>query len=117
MKIVVRFAIFFAASFSMLYAQDFKWQQTIKKQKGIIRVLNDDIAVIAIVNKEHERYISAQLPLNWRQESLHVVFTGKVGEIPPNYRMMGTPLRLMCIMTSKEEAKQFNIKKRKLKFK
>lgn len=98
-------------------AQDFKWVRNIHNQKGMVKIFAEDAVVIIIEGKDSERYASPQLPDEWKKDSLRLTFSGKVGEIPPNIRMIGTPLKLSCISTTAAEAKKFKLSKTKIKFK
>jgi hypothetical protein len=49
-----------------------------------------------------QRYAPDELPEAFRVEGLRVVFSGEVGEIPPNVRMWGTPLHLTAIRRLEE---------------
>lgn len=113
-KYIVLLFVLCASQFA-LKAQ-FKWTETIKNQKGIVRVLDEEITVITLVDNDSKRFVSSQLPQDWKQDGLRFTFTGKIGEIPPNYRVAGTPLNLICISTSKKEANKYNLIKRKIKF-
>ena len=43
------------------------------------------------------RYLPSNLPPELRQNGMRVVFSGQIGEIPPNVRLIGTPLDLTFI--------------------
>src|SRR5690242_16070486 len=111
---------FFVLAVSFL-AQSQDWpyaiDRTIKNEKGTVKFLeNQDIVVIQPDNNPNGRYISQQLPEEYRKDGLKVTFSGDVGKIPPNFRMVGTPLRLKSIWVSCAEQKKFKIKKRKYVF-
>lgn len=103
------------------YAQgtDFEYEKTqIKNVKATIKVLNNgELWVIVPDDNENMRYISQQLPEEFKKDGLKVKFTGWRGKIPPNVRMMGTPLKLKSICISKAEQKKFSLKKTKYNFK
>lgn len=44
-----------------------------------------------------QRYLPENLPPDFRRHGLRVVFSGNPGEIPPNVRLVGTPLVLTAI--------------------
>ncbi len=101
-------------------AQDwsFGYDRTITNVKGIVHFLNDkELVVIVPDDNPNQRYIASNLPEEYKKEGLHVTLSGDVGKIPPNVRMMGTPLKLKCICISKAEQKKFKLKKRKYSFK
>ena len=98
-------------------AQDYKWLHNIKNQKGAIQLFEEGAVVITINGNDSKRYTTTQLPDTWKQNGLQVTFTGRVGEIPPHIRMIGTPLQLKCIHVSKTDAKKLGIKKTTIKFK
>ena len=43
------------------------------------------------------RFLPSNLPPKLRQNGIRVKFSGRIGEIPPNVRMIGTPLDLTFI--------------------
>ncbi|HLP21612.1 MAG TPA: hypothetical protein VK174_14970 [Chitinophagales bacterium] len=98
---------------------DFEYEKTLLKNvKATIKVLNNgELFVIVPDNNENMRYISQQLPEEFKKDGLKVKFTGWEGKIPPNVRMMGKPLKLKSICVTKTEQKKFAIKKAKYTFK
>lgn len=71
----------------------------IKDVTGTIRVLlaARDINVIVTDGNDRKRYLPSNLPDGFKIDGLKVVFSGKVGKIPPNATMLGTPLELTKI--------------------
>ncbi|MCS6818422.1 MAG: hypothetical protein NZ522_00620 [Chitinophagales bacterium] len=111
---LVLFLIF--TSVFYLPAQDYEWLYKVQYKKGIIRVFSEDAVVIIDRIKDSERYVSMQLPDSWKRDSLLIVFSGRVGAVPPNVRMLGTPLKLEYLATTRQQAEKFGIRKRKLRF-
>lgn len=96
----------------------FGYDRTITNVKGVIHFLNNnELVVIIPSDNPNQRYISSNLPEEYKKEGLKVTMSGDVGKIPPNVRMMGTPLKLKCICITKTEQKRFALKKRKYSFK
>lgn len=59
-----------------------------------------DVYVLEVVgdgNNGSTRYLPAMLPEDFKKENLVVIISGTVGKIPPNVRLMGTPLTLESI--------------------
>ena len=99
-------------------AQDFVPDRTIKHVKATVQILGDGTtAVLVPDDNKSGRYLSTQLPEDYKKEGLKVTISGVVGKIPPNFRMMGTPLKLTCICVTKAEQQKFKLKKRKYTFK
>ena len=98
-------------------AQDFEWLGVIKNQKAYVKVLSEDAVVIILQKDDSQRFVSAQLPEEWKKDGLKFTFTGRVGKIPPHMRLMGTPLKLISICTTKAEAQKYGLKKTSYKFK
>ncbi len=100
-------------------AQDwnYSYDRTITNAKAVIHFLNEETVVIIPDSNSSQRYIAHKLPQEYKKEGLHVTITGDAGKIPPNVRMLGTPLKLKCICVTKTEQKKFNLKQRKYSFK
>lgn len=99
-------------------AQDFVPEKTIKNVKATIQILGDGTTTVLVPDDNKSgRYLSAQLPEEYKKEGLKVTFSGVVGKIPPNVRMMGTPLKLSCICITKSEQQKHTLSKRKYTFK
>lgn len=96
---------------------DFEWERDIKNEKGKVTVLaNGETWVIVPADNPNGRYISQQLPDEFKKDGLPVVYSGWVGKIPPNVRMLGTPLKLKSIKVAAADKKKFKLSKRCYKF-
>ena len=71
----------------------------VKDATGTIRVLSADHDSNVIVTDSNNRttYWPKNLPDGFKKDGLKVVFSGKVGKIPPNAESIGTPLELTKI--------------------
>ncbi len=97
---------------------DFEWEKKVSHVKATIKFLEDKETVVIVPDEnENIRYISQQLPDKYKKEGLRVTFSGWVGKIPPNVRMLGKPLKLTCICVSSSEQTKFKLTKRKYSFK
>ena len=69
--------------------------------KGTVKKLSpqSDWYVIVPDYNPELRFLPTDLPDAYMINGLRVVFSGKVGEIPPNARLVGTPLELTKIET------------------
>lgn len=117
-RILLSTAIMLMAIFTNAQATDFEYEKTLLKNvKATIKVLNNgELFVIVPDNNENMRYISQQLPEEFKKDGLKVKFTGWEGKIPPNVRMMGKPLKLKSICVTKTEQKKHKLKKAKYTF-
>jgi len=80
------------------------------KEKYHIKKISDEIYVLA--NKdETQRYLAYNLPDDFKKDGLNVICSGIVGKVPPNFKMMGTPLKISTISVGKGY-KKFNVKVR-----
>lgn len=70
----------------------------LKEQRGIVRKMTGDQFVIEVGST---RYLPDQLPDNLRVDGMRVRFSGKAGQLPPNARLLGTPLQISKIMKDK----------------
>lgn len=66
-------------------------------QRGTVRQISGDVYGLEPDSDPGTRYLPETLPAEFKQEGLRVIFSGTVGEIPPNVRMMGTPFTLTDI--------------------
>lgn len=108
-----------SSSKKIVKSQDWGYEidYMVTNEKGTVKFLeNQEIVVIVPDKNPTGRYISNQLPEEYRKDGLKVTYSGDVGKIPPNFRMLGTPLRLKCICVSSKEQKKFKLKKRKYVF-
>ncbi len=64
---------------------------------GVIQQLESDTYVIIDDVPESGHYAPTNLPVDFRQDGLRVLFSGRTREIPPNVRMAGIPLDLSSI--------------------
>lgn len=105
---------------SVTYAQEWNFEddKPVSNLKATVQFLNNgEMAVLIPDNNSAGRYISEQLPKEYRVEGLKVTINGYTGKIPPNVRMMGTPLRITKIWISKAEKKKHKLSKCKYTFK
>lgn len=95
---------------------NFEWQKELKKANATVKVIGE-LFVIVPDDNTNMRYISQQLPEEYKKDGLKVSFTGWEGIIPPNFRMMGKPLKLKTICAAKGGKKKYKLKKSCYKFK
>ncbi len=74
----------------------------IAEAAGTIRRVSDEWFAIVPDSDPGTRYAPDALPAELRRDGLRVVFSGTVGEIPPEVRMWGTPLELSAIRRLEE---------------
>lgn len=109
LQITVAALLLAALSFAQM---DFEWERKLDNVKGTVKVLeNGETWTIVPADNPNGRYISQQLPEEFKKDGLKVTFFGWEGKIPPNVRMMGTPLKLSKIIISKADKKALNLKK------
>ncbi|MCW5906777.1 MAG: hypothetical protein KIS94_02875 [Chitinophagales bacterium] len=112
-------ATLFLISFAVIaQTDDWEWEREVSNVKAKISVLeNGETWVIIPDDNANMRYISQQLPAEYKKDGLAVTFNGWIGKIPPHVRMMGTPLKLTKIWVSCAEKKKFKLKKGTYTFK
>lgn len=85
--------------------------ETIAGKKGIISKVGTEFI---IKTKDGKHYAPGNsLELKYRKVGLQVIVSGEVGEIPPNVRMVGTPLKITSIKTVSGGRSKFKKKRRK----
>ncbi len=83
-----------------------------------MQVLDNGLLFVLVpADNPNQRYIADNMPADFKKEGLLVTFNGDVGKIPPNVRMMGTPLHLKCICITAAEKKKHSLMKKKYTFK
>ena len=65
-------------------------------QKGTIKKLGS-VGFVIVTKQPGTRYAPSNLAKEFQQDQLPVVFSGEVGKIPPNVRLIGTPFKLTAI--------------------
>ena len=101
------------------YAQDWNYEKNadVKGLKATVEILNDgEMIVLNPDGNPSGRYISLQLPKEYKVAGLHVTINGYTGKIPPYVRMMGTPLYITKIWINKAEKKKYKLSKCKYTF-
>lgn len=116
-KCLVLFCFLGLALAAFSQGDDYEWIRKIKNAKGHVTMLEfDSLWIIVPEDNSSGRYFSKQLPDELKKEGLKISFCGMVGKIPPNVRMIATPLKLTCVCIKKSEQKKFGLKKRSYKF-
>ncbi len=87
--------------------------RSVKGMKAVVKMLNENTAVLNPEANSSERYLADQLPAELRKDGLHLIVDGDVGKIPANVRMMGTPFKITSVSVVKAEQKKFKLGKRK----
>lgn len=59
--------------------------------------LDSDTFVLVAEDSLGSRYLPDELPVPFRHDGLAVVFSGRIGPIPANVRLIGTPVTLTRI--------------------
>jgi hypothetical protein len=102
-----------------LFAQgnDFPYEKIgdLKDAKLQVKMLNEDSYVLIDLKDDSKRYYAVNLPDVYKKHGLNLVCTGIIGKVPPNFRMMGTPLKLTAVKVGKGY-KQLKVKVKSFKF-
>lgn len=102
-----------------IFAQDdWEWEREVSNVKAKVVLLeNGETWVIVPNNNENMRYISRQLPEEYKKNGLAITFNGWIGKIPAHVRMLGTPLKLTKVWVGCADKKKHKLKKCKYTFK
>ncbi len=65
-------------------------------QKGTIQKIGN-VGFVIVPDEKRTRYAPNTLTEEFQQDKLRVVFSGEVGKIPPNVRLIGTPLKVTAL--------------------
>ena len=65
-------------------------------QQGTIQKIGS-VGFVIVPDKKRTRYAPSNLTQEFQQNGQRIVFSGEVGKIPPNVRLIGTPLKLTAI--------------------
>lgn len=107
-----------AFTISAIAQHQFEWDKKLNKVAATVHFLEDKETVVLVpAANTGTRYITEQLPQEYKKEGLQVIFYGWEGKIPPHFRMLAKPLKLKCISISRAEKKRFSLVKRQYSFK
>jgi len=70
----------------------------IRNGRGKIILIGDTYLIEYMQDGDMRRYVPDYLPEDFKHENLDITFSGVVGEIDPNVRMMGAPLTVKELM-------------------
>jgi hypothetical protein len=59
--------------------------------------IDSDTFVLVPEDSSQTRYLPDDLPVEFRQDGLHVVFSARLAPIPANVRLVGTPIELQTM--------------------
>jgi hypothetical protein len=97
---------------------DWEWERQVSNVKAKISLLeNGETWVIVPDDNANMRYISRQLPEEYKKDGLAITFNGWIGKIPPHIRMLGTPLKLTKVWVNCADKKKYKLKKCNYSFK
>ena len=65
-------------------------------QQGTIQKIGN-VGFVIVPDGKRTRYAPSRLAEEFQQDQLRIVFSGEVGKIPPNVRLIGTPLKVTAI--------------------
>ncbi len=74
----------------------------INKESGKIILIGDVYLIEQNTKGEIKRFVPDFLPDDFKLENTIIIFSGTIGKIPPNVRMMGTPLKIKELMIEEE---------------
>ncbi|NIO04658.1 MAG: hypothetical protein GTN74_08590 [Proteobacteria bacterium] len=82
-------------------ALSFREGNHILDERGTIQRVSPGSAWYVIVPDydKMQRFAPINLPEDFRRDGLRVLFSGRIGEIPANVRLVGTPLEITRIET------------------
>lgn len=70
---------------------------TITGESGIIRLLGNEWVIDAAKPNGTDRYFACNLPEDYKQANKPIVFDAKIYEVPPNVRVIGSPITITKI--------------------
>jgi hypothetical protein len=80
-----------------------EYSTAVKNVRGTVRHIANDQYVIETTDG---RYLPDKLSKELKKEGMRVRFWGKVGKLPPNARLLGTPLQISKIMKDRKVVKK-----------
>jgi hypothetical protein len=111
-KTVLMFILVLFAIGATTAQTDFEWEKRMVNWKATIKILEDKETVVFVpLDKPNSRYISANLPSEYKIDGLAATVTGWIGKIPPNFRMIGTPFKLEKITIRKADKRKYKLSK------
>lgn len=118
-SIAIKFCFFLLlfTSSQLLTANDgFDFKTPVKRMKGTVKKLNEDLTVI-ISEDESRRFVVSNLPDEYNKNDLKVRFSGLEAAPPPYMKLAGTPLKLTKISVTSEQKRLFDLNKKGYRFK
>lgn len=89
----------------LIHAQntDFPYEKIgeIKDMKLSVKMLNEESYVLIDPKDNSKRYYAVNMPEVYKKDGLNLICTGIIGKVPPNFRMIGTPLKLTYVKVGK----------------
>jgi hypothetical protein len=117
--IVIKLSIlflFFSSSHFLIANDEFDFKTPVKRMKGKVKKLNEDLTVI-VSEDESRRFVVSNLPDEFNKNDLKVRFSGLEAAPPPYMKLAGTPLKLTKISISPEQKRLFDLGKKSYRFK
>lgn len=78
--------------------------EELRNQPGTIQEIGRSLFTIVPDADKGTRFLPERLPQEFKKDGLRVLFSGKVGEVPANVRLVGTPLELIEIQREEQRA-------------
>lgn len=111
-KLLAVFFLLTACTLTKAQSWTYEKDKDVKNLKATIQLTNNGETAMIIPNDNSSgRYVSEQLPKEYRVEGLKVTINGYTGKIPPYVRMIGSPLYISKIWISKAEKKKHKLTK------
>ena len=101
----------------MAQSGDFPYEKIgdLKEAKLQVKMLAEDSYVLIDLKDDTKRYYAVNLPDVYKKNELNLICTGIIGKVPPNFRMIGTPLKLTEVKVGKGY-KKLKVKVKSFKF-
>ena len=116
-KILFLMTMIIASMGVFAQGNDFPYEKIgeLKDAKLQVKMLNEDSYVLIDLKDDSKRYYAVNLPDVYKKNGLNLICTGIIGKVPPNFRMIGTPVKLTTVKVGKGY-KQLKVKVKSFKF-
>ena len=109
-------SLFLLATVAGHAIDDWEWVGQLKNVSCVVKKFADGTFLLYNMADDSKRFMPVNMPDELKKEGLELCVIAQVGKIPPNARLIGTPVKLQKVKVLHGGKKKFGLKKSKYKF-